>query len=218
MRSFFSRMVSVLVLSLAVAGGAQAADGFYSPTPSGVYDWSGVYGGAAIGTAWSSFTTQYGPVSPQPFDFSAQGFTFGVLGGVMAQMNSFVFGLEADVNFTSLDDTRIIQGNPISAEADWFASLRGRAGYAFDNFLVYGTGGLATGRIELSVPGAATRSRELGWTLGGGVEVALTENFTARAEYLYTDFGRTTGTLAGSPFSTEFDSHAIRAGIIYRFR
>lgn len=214
----------MLIPVLVACSGVQAADSLYSPTPSGAfgapgaYDWSGAYGGGAIGGTWTSFSTVYGPVSPNRFDSDTGGFSLGVLGGVMAQFQNLVFGIEGDVSFASRDDTRIIQGNPITAEADWSASLRGRAGYAVDDVLLYGTGGLAWSRIGLSVPGASARTTELGWTLGAGLELALTDNFTARAEYLYSDFGATSGTLGGSPFSTEFDSHAIRAGIIYRFR
>jgi outer membrane immunogenic protein len=218
-RSILLRSVCGATLLAAATAGAQASDPFdyqFTPVSPLIYDWSGAYAGAAVGGMWSDFNTVYAPTGP--FSFSAQGFSFSGLGGVLAQFNSFVFGVELDLNLTTLDDTRVVAGIPVTAEADWTGSLRGRAGYAFDRYLIYGTGGLAAGRLSLSTPGGSTSSTEIGWTLGAGVEMGLTENFTARAEYLYSDFGTARGTLAGSPFSTEFDAHTVRAGVTYRFR
>lgn len=203
----------------ACGAGVRAAEPFdYSFTPVNplIYDWSGAYAGAAIGGMWSDFDTVYAPTSP--LGFNARGFSGSALGGVLAQFNNFVFGVEVDLNLSSLKETRVATGIPITAETEWTGSLRGRAGYAFDNLLIYGTGGLAAGRFTLSQPGASASTTEFGWTLGAGIEMGLTEQFTARAEYLYTDLGTVRGSLAGSPFSTEFDSHSVRAGVTYRFR
>jgi outer membrane immunogenic protein len=225
------RHLSMRALALAAAAGlvlasppALAADPYFSApapitygTPT-VYDWSGAYVGLTLGRVWGSFDTTAGAPFNSSFSFDAGAVAIGALGGMTAQTGNFVFGVELDANFADVERTRIITGVPITAETDWFAAIRARAGYAFDRFLIYGTGGLATGRLELSVPWGSQSSRELGWTIGAGIEAALTDNFTARAEYLYTDFGTATGTLGGSPFSTEFDSHTLRAGIVYRFR
>ncbi len=222
MRKVLMSAAAGLLLAAPLTG-AQAADPYFTPPPPVSYgapmgyDWSGAYGGATVGAAWSSFDTVYGSPSSN-FAFDSSGFSFGVLGGVAAQVQNFVFGLEADISFTDLDETRVITGTPITAEQDWISTFRGRAGYAFDRFQVYGTGGLAAGGVEVSVPGGSRSSTEFGWTLGAGVEAALTDNFTARAEYLYTDLGSASGTIAGNPFSTEFDSHTLRAGVTYRFR
>jgi outer membrane immunogenic protein len=100
------------------------------------------------------------------------------------------------------------------AKIDWFGTVRGRAGYLItDQVLVYGTGGLAYGRVEIngsaSVPTAAiigettnfvpsagtfaTAKNNLGYSIGGGVEgkifPSLPANWTWKAEYLYLDLG-----------------------------
>lgn len=214
------RSVSGAALAIGAATvSAQAAEPFdYSFTPVSplIYDWSGAYAGAAVGGMWSDFDTVYGPTGA--FNMRGQGFSVSGLSGVLAQFNSFVFGVELDFNLSTVENTRVVSGIPVTGETDWTGSLRARAGYSFDNYLVYGTGGVTAGQFTLSIPGASSRNTEIGWTVGGGIEMGLSEQFTARAEYLYSDFGTSRGTLAGSPFSTEFGSHAVRAGVIYRFR
>ncbi len=215
--------VVAAALSTGLATDGLAADRFdhdFGPAPSGslLHNWSGAYAGVAVGGIWSSFDTIYGGTTPPLFDFDARGVTLTGLGGFTTQTGRFVFGVEADFTFTNLDDSRVVSGVPVTASADWYSTLRGRVGYSFDNLLVYGTGGLAAGRMEFGVPGATRSNTELGWTVGAGVEMPITDNFTARAEYLYTDFGTSSGAVSGSPFSTEFDAHTIRAGVIYRFR
>ena len=64
-------------------------------------------------------------------------------------------------------------------------------GYAFDRFLVYGTGGAAFGNIQASFSNDPVSSAtETGWTVGAGVEVAFAPNWTAKAEYLFVDLSR----------------------------
>ena len=68
--------------------------------------------------------------------------------------------------------------------------MRGRIGYSFDRVMPYATGGLAVGDIRAATPGfAGGTSTNAGWTLGGGVEVALPGNWSAKAEYLRVDLG-----------------------------
>lgn len=84
---------------------------------------------------------------------------------------------------------------------DGFGTVRGRFGYAWDRFLVYGTGGYAwahqeinrtqqIGTINGATPGTveSTSSITSGWTAGGGLEWAITPNWSFRAEYLHLDF------------------------------
>lgn len=207
-------------LALAVAP-AQAADPVEDPvfTPAApvVYDWSGVYAGLTAGASWDQFDAAFG-VPPVSASFDAAGFSGGILAGINFQNGPFVFGFEADANFRTGDETTMIAGVPVTADSDWFATLRGRAGYVFDRYMIYGTGGLAVGEAEVSIPGVSTSDTKAGWTVGAGLEAALSDNFTLRGEYLYTDLGKVDGTLAGTPFSTEFDSHTVRAGVTYKFR
>jgi opacity protein-like surface antigen len=72
----------------------------------------------------------------------------------------------------------------------WLATARSRAGYAFDRFLVYGTGGAAFGNIQANFSlDPVSSATEAGWTAGAGVEVAVAPHWSAKAEYLFVDLG-----------------------------
>lgn len=95
----------------------------------------------------------------------------------------------------------------VTKDLDWFSTFRGRAGYAFDHFLVYGTAGAAVARIRsttnvlfgndaldffnTNLVGQTTDTR-WGWTAGVGAEYALGSNWSIKAEYLHLDFGHST--------------------------
>lgn len=216
-RSVLAATVLTVVASAAVAPVAHAADPqLFTPATPVVYDWSGAYVGLSAGASWESFDTAIGAPLAQT-NFDASGFTGGAFGGMNFQNGPFVYGVELDVNFNTADASGVIAGIPVTAQTDWFSTLRGRAGFAFDRYMIYGTGGVAVGDVELSAAGTSFSDTRFGWTAGAGIEAALTENFTLRGEYLYTDLGKASGTLGGSPFSTEFDSHTVRAGVTYKF-
>jgi outer membrane immunogenic protein len=141
----------------------------------------------------------------------------GIAGGVQTggnwQRNQFVFGVEADLQASDAND-RFANwkfSNP------WFGTLRGRAGFAMNNVLLYGTLGLAYGtlRANSALSGARESKVEIGWAAGGGVEVALASNWTARAEYLYVDFGAQAYALTG--LSHGIDASFVRLNVNYRF-
>ncbi|MCA3559790.1 MAG: porin family protein [Aestuariivirga sp.] len=156
-------------------------------------------------------------------------FTGGGLIGYNWQHDKLVFGVEADLNYAGfgndrsnnisnqLNDLGELLGDPGAGDenlsatartsfgADWFATLRGRVGFAADNFLFYGTGGLAYGKMEGSVKIDATEladddpetdryytgstdATNLGWTVGGGMEYGI-DNWSLGIEYLYVDLG-----------------------------
>ena len=90
--------------------------------------------------------------------------------------------------------------------------MRGRIGYSFDRVMPYVTGGLAVGDIRAATPGlAGGTSTNAGWTLGGGVEVALPGNWTAKAEYLRVDLGsfNCTGCSALPPDNVSLQENVI---------
>ena len=98
--------------------------------------------------------------------------------------------------------------------------FRSRAGFAADRVLFYGTAGGAVGNIQAN--GAAftsTSSTQFGWTAGAGIEGALTDNLTARIEYLYVDLGNNTCSVACFAGSTNvsFKTSMVRAGLDYKF-
>jgi outer membrane immunogenic protein len=99
--------------------------------------------------------------------------------------------------------------------------VRGRAGYAFGGVLPYVTGGLALGDIRAAAPGfAGASATNAGWTVGGGIEIALPGNWTAKAEYLHVDLGKfNCGASCGiSPTdNVSMRDDVVRAGLNYHF-
>src|SRR4029077_14993467 len=87
------------------------------------------------------------------------------------------------------------QGTAVTDQIDYIATLRGRFGYAFDHWLVYGTGGFAWSQARLTETPGVTNPQDTilltrtGWALGLGAELAIAPNWSARVEYLYDRFG-----------------------------
>lgn len=148
------------------------------------------------------------------WDPSESVFTGGVLAGYSVQYGNFVIGAEGDFNYTGFDGTLRSDASDVMSQVlpptstratdevdyrgNWFGTLRGRLGYAFDNLLVYGTGGLAYGKLDIkqslvadnggdSISWQSKRDAwKLGWTLGGGLEYGI-DAWTVGLEYLYVD-------------------------------
>jgi outer membrane immunogenic protein len=130
-----------------------------------------------------------------------------------------------------------------SFNTDWLFTTRGRFGWAASNWLVFATGGVALSRVsitnsysdnhtEVGIVGTnATVSEsklKVGFTLGGGVEVALTRNWSIKGEYLYVNLGSVS--VLGNVFhpnnpgyanalgvTTELTAHIARLGANFRF-
>ena len=127
----------------------------------------------------------------------------------------------------------------IDQHLQWFGTVRGRIGIlATPKVLFYGTGGLAFGEIKttgtmtgftpagVAVGSVASNSTtRAGWTAGVGVEGKITQNWSAKLEYLYMDLGRfSSGPFTLAPAaaiaatgSSRFTDHILRAGINYQF-
>ena len=206
------RIVSGAVALLAASwtASAQGADLSYgSPAPYTVnqplnmYSWAGPYLGANLGYAWGSVDNN--PARPS-------GFEGGVQAGYNWQRGPWVFGVEGDIQATGASDTFA----PWKFSNPWFGTLRGRAGYALNNVLFYGTGGLAFGELRGQTFGLTETHTNVGWTLGVGAEVGLGQGWSAKIEYLYVDlndsnFTTITGVSNGSQFGL------VRAGVNYHF-
>jgi outer membrane immunogenic protein len=162
----------------------------------------------------------------------------GVVGGFAGynwQSGNIVFGLEADGSWTGLKRTETFTSNRIgppiavTGNVEWLATIRGRLGAAFGRTLVYATGGVAFGGVNSGwtttiAPAVAftlDKGTKTGWVAGGGIEHAFAGNWSVRAEVLYHDLGKDTGsvTYAGGTYSTTF-RHAVtaaRAGLALRW-
>lgn len=246
-----------LATTASLTGSAFAAD-LTPPPPVPAFTWSGLYVGAQIGylwgqdnAPWSGTANDLDPAAGS-FGLGQQGVIGGAHVGYNLQLNPwFVIGLEASVDGTSASRTVTVPvadfaGDTFGsftarATAPVQGSVRGRIGVAFDRVLVFGTGGVGitsfntsdfdrtgffTGDPTANTTISGTRA---GFTAGGGVEYAVTDNWSVRAEYRYTNFGHTTdfpftnpnnnvlpagGNFAVSHHLTE---NQVQVGFSYRF-
>src|SRR5512142_2536602 len=142
--------------------------------PLNAYSWAGPYLGGNLGYEWGSVSNN--PTNPS-------GFVVGVQAGYNFQNGPWVFGVEGDIQAAGADDTfaQWKFSNP------WFGTVRGRAGYALNNILLYGTLGLAYGDLRGEFGGAVETHTMAGWAGGLGAEVGLAPAWSVKGEYLYMD-------------------------------
>jgi outer membrane immunogenic protein len=188
-----------------------------------VFTWTGFYVGINTGYAfgqsnWSS------PLGSSGW-FNVNGALAGATIGGNYQIGALVVGGEADFDWQNVRGRQVGSGcfpaNCASA-SNWVGTFRARLGYAIDRVLIYATGGGAFANIQASfaaLPWAG--STELGWSSGAGVEVAMTDNWTAKIEYLAVGFQHPSCGLANCfaapPVSVSFYESMVRAGINYKF-
>jgi outer membrane immunogenic protein len=231
-----SRMLIAGALTLYAAGQVLAADlppappppprapAAYIPVMSPVYNWGGIYVG--INGGWGFGTSNWTATGGTTGDFDISG---GLVGGTLGanfQSGPFVFGVEGDIDLTDINGSPAIASCPNAVACqtsnDWLGTIRGRVGYAFNRILVYGTAGGAFGDVKATVTGVGSNDNtEFGWTAGGGIEGAISENWTARVEYLFVDLGNgSCSTACGSstsPAAVKFETSLIRAGLNFKF-
>jgi outer membrane immunogenic protein len=182
---------------------AQRSTYYSAPAAAPGFNWSGFYVGLTAGLASGDLSNSIG--------LEPSGFVGGLTGGANWQWGNVVFGLETDISYSGVDDG--IAG--YKWELDWYGTTRARFGYAWDRFMPYLTGGLAYGRGTYKIAGYNDDASHVGWTVGAGVEGAITQNWSAKVEYLYVDLGeKHYGDL---PWKNEFDASVLRAGVNYRF-
>jgi len=197
------------------------------------FSWTGFYLGANAGWQWTdtnqsvSYSAAEG--TGPSFGGEKDGFTAGATLGYNMQFDQFVVGLEGDWNWVDVSRSgsgvTSIGGTAVSGSSstDWLATARARFGVAFDRFLVYGTGGFAFANVDSTVTfgGVTTGDDDMrwGWTLGGGVEYSLMNNWSAKVEYLYYQLEKKNYSLAlgGGSFRSEPEGSIVRAGLNYRF-
>ena len=176
----------------------------------------------------------------------------GVQAGVQAGYNfdmgnRFILGVEADFAYSGLSGSQTPYGLiPVvngrygfsqSMKTDWQATVRGRVGYSvFDSLLVYATGGVAFTKLNYASNFAddfveyeffRLKSTRTGWTVGGGLEYAISPNWSAKLEYLHTECGSASGygTTLLNDGTTALARHStgrlaidsVKVGVNYRF-
>lgn len=149
----------------------------------------------------------------------------GAQAGYNWQIRNFLLGVETDIQASGQRGSTVFNGvihtfnsgdNPVTAtdsgKLNWFGTARGRLGVTMDRWLVYATGGLAYGEFSESgnaqpanpSPGVSNApflwsqsSTKVGWTIGAGVENAISANWSWKVEYLYLDLGNFSSSVSG---------------------
>ena len=211
--------------------------------------WTGFYAGLNLGYSWgkaeSNTTLNGAPIFSDSLNVN------GVIGGGQIgynwQTGNVVLGLEADIQGSGQKGDKtssfsfvvpgvgtILETAAYEAKLTYLGTVRGRLGYAFDSWLLYVTGGWAYGHETLNGsanvgvlngPSATAAfnysTNRSGWTIGGGVEMALNRNWSWKAEYLYVDLGDwniTAASALGTSVQTvKFTDNIFRLGVNYRF-
>lgn len=227
MKSISFGAAALLALSTSVA----RADSAPIP-PASSFDWTGAYVGLQAGHGWGNSTYDIA-VNEAFFQYDPQGRFGGVFVGYTHQFdNGLAIGVEGEINVADIESGRTYISNwptPTSEEfanskVKWQSSLRLRLGHSLGRLLPYVTGGVAFAGYDHSLTWLSLRTQPfgetyVGWTAGAGVEYALTDNITARAEYRYADYGDRT-----YPFTAPFYGHTVdlstqdvRFGVAYKF-
>jgi len=213
---------SVLGAALMLASGAQAGDDM----GTAARDWSGPYIGATLG---------YGVGRFDQGDNTGAGTGWtdmsGVIGGgaigYNAQMGQFVLGVEGDLQLSGIAGSsptvpgwNCLGTEPCRNSVDWFSTVRGRVGYAFGDFMPFVTGGVAYAGVRSSdsdgVSGTDMSKNVFGYTLGGGVEMAVSAQVSAKVEALYVDLG-TAESGVNNNFYADNKFAVVRAGLNWGF-
>jgi outer membrane immunogenic protein len=210
-------MKKILLSSVALLGlatGAMAADlpSRRAPAPIiaavPVFTWTGFYVGVNAGYGWNANDSI--TVGGVRFDLDDEGgFVGGAQAGYNYQIGSFVVGLEGDIQYADFggDDRFDFDNDGILDDdfnnSDWFGTVRARAGVAFDRALIYATGGFAFA------------DDATGWTVGGGLEYAFTNNLSAKIEGLYVNLDQDDNGIFAIDDDAEFG--VVRAGLNFRF-
>jgi outer membrane immunogenic protein len=178
------------------------------------FDWTGFYVGATAAYGWGDYNVDSGGASAT---IDTDGFTGGAYLGYNYMVTpNWMVGGEADL-MIGPGESFTVGGTRVKADDPWLSTIRGRVGYAFDSFMVYGTGGLALGWGEAKINGESDDNTHVGWTAGAGIEAALTDNITARAEYLYVDTSKETYSGGGASADADLDGSLVRLGVGYKF-
>jgi len=213
----------------------------YKAPPPALYNWTGFYWGVNIGYSWGRHRNDW-TVAGFPAASESQKMD-GVIGGFQWgynwQFGNWLLGTESDFQWSGQRGsttycviTCAVATFTAEHKLPWFGTSRTRLGFLpTPNVLLYATGGLAYGQVKsdytLTVPAVAAgtlsfRDTRAGWTVGAGIEGAVSGGWSAKLEYLYMDLGKNsvtaTTTLVGAvaTFDSRVTDHILRIGLNYK--
>jgi outer membrane immunogenic protein len=243
------RLLLASACALALGAVPSLAADLRAPAPAAVpaFSWTGFYIGGHIGWGWTdadwhsvssiALLPAFADAVPSSrFSHSLDGFLAGGQVGFNWQTGIFVFGLEASASGSLIDGGALsvfgARDDIFKLELDALAMLTGRVGVAFQNWLIYVTGGFAAGRVQASVVdvigpsiGSGSESKWLhGWTVGGGAEWNFATNWSLAVQYNLVDldgdrFDVGRGIRGGSyAWDIDFDHiHIVTGRLNWRF-
>lgn len=240
----FRRVILAGASVIALTAAANAADLSQAPSavsykdaPSYGVNWSGLYVGVNGGYGWDA--SNIASKIPAGLGVKPEGGFGGGQIGYNVQKDKLVFGVEADFQGAGITGSKS-QLLPPNAPADrgltltdkstldWFGTVRGRVGYAFDRTLVYATGGLAYGHIadetsctkgaqaQFTCPITGFGKHETdatGYVVGGGAEYKFNPAWSVKAEYQYIDLGQES--FFAKEAKEDYAVSTVRAGLNY---
>ena len=236
MRAFTLRFLTASAAAVLLSGAALAADLPMSEppmmdeemAPAAAFSWTGFEVGLQGGYAWGNSNATFSNGAPA-LSYDPEGIVGGGFWGANYQWNVLVLGVEGDFETTDINGSARSAAGLTSQgriNVNRQASVRGRVGAAFDRILAYATGGAAYANVDvtggpLGGPFGNYNDSDWGWTVGAGVDYAVTNHFIAGIEYRYTDFGSFSGTLAppfpGVSEPVDLQTHAIRGRVGVKF-
>jgi outer membrane immunogenic protein len=229
---------------------AVPAPSYYPRLPPAIYDWTGVYVGFNVGAGILTDAVSQNGVSTASTatnllssgSFSPAGVIGGGQIGANYEFAPWVVGIEGSwtasaiqgntkiaVASTAIPAPAVIAQERFTSQAQWFAALTGRVGYAANDWLFYAKTGGAWMNVryteDLLVAGGAAfpvsqviSDNRTGFTVGVGIEFGLVENLSGKVEYDFYDFGsRNYNFNAITPVSVKSDLHALTVGLNYKF-
>jgi outer membrane immunogenic protein len=249
------------VAGLLLAGAIAAPASAQTPSDNRADWWGGWYVGGNAGGSWGDTKLQTsvipgtGALAITPADAAAisaashdtsnkAGFTGGIQGGYgFLYDHMWYFGLEGDWEGMDIKSSTV---KPLASatvpgavytihqnvSAGWLATIRPRVGYAYNQYLFYGTIGFAWADLKygaslssntgLPTLTTSTSSTRTGWAGGLGAAYAFTPNWHVRGEWLYADLGRpnsatVNATGASIRSNDNVAANLVRVGVDYRF-
>jgi len=235
------------------------------------YNWTGAYVGLNAGLsmapqsqkvsgfnilALNYFEVNPSDILPAKLNKASPLFGGGLAMGYNYQIGNFVFGAEADIMALGASKSAkalayisgVLPYNSSSSgkiSQNYLSTIRYKAGYAFDDIMVYGTAGLAMANVKTKSSfrirgfnfhnsdddfwAGSKKSMRHGYSFGGGAEYAYTKNITIKAEYLYYNLGKIKYSTEPDEFTnedqtgsyqnveTKISGNIIRLGLNYKF-
>jgi outer membrane immunogenic protein len=229
---------SAVAVLLATSAAALAGS---APAAPPAFTWTGFSAGLDLGYAGGNVSAPvsgggYGAPVLGELKTGASGIVGGAKLGYDYELGNFVVGAATDFSGANVvGSTALSAATPsgsangsLSSTIDYYGTVHGKVGYAFDRFLPYFTGGFAYGgvssRASLDVGGAATSSAlRPGWTVGLGMEYAITNDLSVSTEWQYIDLSQATDYSGqGAPglsgvVQTRDSANVVKGGLNYKF-